>query len=261
MGACESMQAKAAVTLTVVLTASLLAGSWAAKMPSCEEDTAAHCLGEDADMSPEGIDKCLQGLASRSADCENYLKIVKACSSDLKDGPCARAQEDGEEMLCLIVRTKPAELSADCQASLPKKEEAKGLKKYWADGKRELSAEEEGLLDEEDKDIYKGWHTRKFKGKKNEKSRERDYVVKVAKKERATKLVTEAVANAVKVQGLTDKDDKTAEESALQVVEDEMKKALKEDLTKTLKPFSKSEKRSIARAALKMARKAAKSEM
>ena len=84
-------------------------------------------------------------------------------------------------------------------------------------------------------DIYKGWHTRKFKGKKNEKSRERDYAVKVAKKERATKLVTEAVANAVKVQGLTDKDDKTAEESALQVVEDEMKKALKEDLTKTLK--------------------------
>ena len=71
--------------------------------------------------------------------------------------------------------------------------------------------------------------------KKNEKSRERDYAVKVAKKERATKLVTEAVANAVKVQGLTDKDDKTAEESALQVVEDEMKKALKEDLTKTLK--------------------------
>ena len=70
---------------------------------------------------------------------------------------------------------------------------------------------------------------------KNEKSRERDYAVKVAKKERATKLVTEAVANAVKVQGLTDKDDKTAEESALQVVEDEMKKALKEDLTKTLK--------------------------
>ena len=119
------------MTLTVVLTASLLAGSWAAKMPSCEEDTAAHCLGEDADMSPEGIDKCLQGLASRSADCENYLKIVKACSSDLKDGPCARAQEDGEEMLCLIVRTKPAELSADCQASLPKKEEVKGLKKYW----------------------------------------------------------------------------------------------------------------------------------
>ena len=151
-------------------------------------------------------------------------------------------------------------------------------------------------------DIYKGWHTRKFKGKKNEKSRERDYAVKVAKKERATKLVTEAVANAVKSQGLTDKDDKTAEESALQVVEDEMKKALKEDLTKTLKvmpvarghcgarsltqmcarmrpltqaqqaakihvrthaaqPFSKSEKRSIARAALKMARKAAKSEM
>ena len=42
-----------------------------------------------------------------------------------------------------------------------------------------------------------GWHTRKFKGKKTDKSRERDYAVKVAKKERATKLVTEAVAAAM----------------------------------------------------------------
>ena len=32
-----------------------------------------------------------------------------------------------QEMLCLIVRTKPAELSAKCQAALPKKEEVKGF--------------------------------------------------------------------------------------------------------------------------------------
>ena len=43
-----------------------------------------------------------------------------------------------------------------CQAALPKKEEAKGLKKYWADGKRELDESELSQLDEEDKDIYTG---------------------------------------------------------------------------------------------------------
>lgn len=166
-------------------------------MPSCEEDTVANCLGEEADMSPEGIDKCLRGLPSRSASCEEYLKLVKECAEDLDSGPCSRAREDGEEMLCLIVRTKPAELSSSCQAALPKPEEAKGLKKFWADGKRELTPAEEGELNEEDKDIYSGWHTRKFKGKKTEKSKERDYAVKVAKKERAMKLVKEAVTAAM----------------------------------------------------------------
>jgi hypothetical protein len=97
----------------------------AAKMPSCEEDTVASCLGDDADMSPEGIDKCLRALPARSTSCEEYLKIVKECSEDLDSGPCSRARDDGEEMLCLIVRTKPDELSAACQAALPKKEEVK----------------------------------------------------------------------------------------------------------------------------------------
>ena len=184
-------------TVALVLVLFLASSVWAGKMPSCEEDTVANCLGDDADMSPQGIDKCLRGLPSRSASCEEYLKIVKECAEDLDSGPCNRARDDGEEMLCLIVRTKPAELSTSCQAALPKKEEVKGLKKFWADGKRELTPAEEGELNEEDKDIYTGWHTRKFKGKKTDKSRERDYAIKVAKKERATKLVTDAVAAAM----------------------------------------------------------------
>ena len=103
----------------------LLGLATAAKMPSCEDDTVASCLGDDADMSPEGIDKCLRALPTRSTSCEEYLKIVKECSEDLDSGPCSRARDDGEEMLCLIVRTKPDELSAACQAALPKKEEVK----------------------------------------------------------------------------------------------------------------------------------------
>jgi hypothetical protein len=41
----------------LLLLAFLIATASAAKMPSCEEDTAANCLGDDADMSPEGIEK------------------------------------------------------------------------------------------------------------------------------------------------------------------------------------------------------------
>jgi len=41
----------------LALLALLAASASAAKMPTCEEDTAAHCLGDDADMSPEGIEK------------------------------------------------------------------------------------------------------------------------------------------------------------------------------------------------------------
>jgi len=44
----------------LLLVASLLATAGAAKMPSCEDDTGAHCLGDDADMSPEGIDKVME---------------------------------------------------------------------------------------------------------------------------------------------------------------------------------------------------------
>ena len=36
--------------------AALVIGAGAAELPSCESDTAAHCLGEDADMSREGVE-------------------------------------------------------------------------------------------------------------------------------------------------------------------------------------------------------------
>ena len=44
------------MTRMLALVALVVAAS-AAKMPSCEEDTVANCLGDDADMSPEGIEK------------------------------------------------------------------------------------------------------------------------------------------------------------------------------------------------------------
>ena len=53
---------------------------------------------------------------------------------------------DGDAMPCLILRNKPADLSAACAAALPVKEEATGLKKFWADGKRFLEEHEVPLL-------------------------------------------------------------------------------------------------------------------
>jgi hypothetical protein len=202
------------------------------------------------------LTQCLNALSSRSATCEDYLKIVKACAEDLKDGACSRARDDGEEMLCLIVRTKPSELSSGCQGALPKKEEVKGLKKFWANGKRELEDSEMSELNAEDKDIYTGWHTRKFKGKKTEKSRERDYAVKVAKKERTAKLMTEAVTVA-----MTKHADPSVK-AALAAVKEEFAKEVEADLTKTLtkNTFSKSELETIAKAAFKAA-KAAKADL
>jgi hypothetical protein len=44
-------------TACLLALLALLASASAAKMPTCEEDTAANCLGDDADMSPEGIEK------------------------------------------------------------------------------------------------------------------------------------------------------------------------------------------------------------
>ena len=96
----------------------------AVELPSCDDETGAHCVGEDADLSPEGINACLEGLGDqRSGRCTNYLAVMKGCATDLKgDGVCASAAADGEGMPCLIQRVKPEQLSADCQSVLPKDE-------------------------------------------------------------------------------------------------------------------------------------------
>ena len=36
----------------------------AAPLPSCESDTSSHCLGDGADLSPEGIEACLQACTT-----------------------------------------------------------------------------------------------------------------------------------------------------------------------------------------------------
>ena len=134
----------------------LLAGALALShaLPNCEAETEASCLGEDADMSPEGIAACLVKLAEKSADCTTYLGMMAGCADDLKpDAICGEAASNGEAMPCLLQRTKPEALSAACQATLPSDDKS-GLAKFWADGKRQLHINEISELNAEDKDTY-----------------------------------------------------------------------------------------------------------
>jgi len=225
-----------------------------ANLPSCEEDTEKYCLGEDADMSPEGIEACLGALSDRSQRCSDYLKLLEACKVDISsDGVCAAAHGDGETMPCLLQRTKPEALSESCQAALPKSEK-KGLAKFWADGKRQLNINEIADLNAEDKDTYNRWQKRK-KGKKTDKDKERDYAVKAAKRERVIDLMTAAVKEAVAASA------EPSVKMAIEVASKEAKRALDEDMTGTLKPFPKAELENIARDAYKVAVKAKKEEL
>ena len=233
----------------------LLAPSSALEMPSCEDDTAAHCLGDDADMSSEGIDACLAALTDRSQRCTDYLKMLEACKADISgDGVCASAHGDGETMPCLLQRTKPEALSESCRATLPK-DDAKGLAKFWADGKRQLNINEIADLNADDKDTYNRWKAKKAKKGKTDKDKERDYAVKAAKRERVIDLISSAVKEAVAAASEPDV------KMAIEVAKAEAQKALDEDMTGTLKAFGKTELENMARDAYKAAVKAKKTEL
>jgi len=239
--------------LRVTIATLALLAVRAVELPSCDDETGAHCVGDDADLSPEGINACLEGLGDkRSGRCSSYLALMKACSNDLKDdGACASAAMDGEGMPCLIQRVKPEQLSQDCQDALPK-DELKGLAKFWKEGKRMLDINEIADLNADDKDTYNRWKKKKG-GAKSAKQKERDYAIKTQKKEQTVTQVTQAVVDALAGGELT-------LEAATTLVKKESKAALDADMTGTLKPFSKGEVAGIAKEALKQAKKA-KSEL
>merc|ERR1719498_2044085 len=157
--------------------------------------------------------------------------MLSACTTDLEgDGVCADAHRNGETMPCLVQRVKPESLSEACQAVLPAQEAVKGLKKFWADGKRTLLIDEIMELNADEKDTYEKWQKKK-KGKKTEKDREREYAIKQAKREKTEKRVAEAGAAAAKA--ALEKGGGDAKKAALEAVEAEWKVAMSEDMTNT----------------------------
>lgn len=234
---------------TLLLLGALLAAA-ALEMPSCEDDTSAHCLGEDADMSPEGIDACLAGLGDKkSARCTAYGALMAACAEDTARGAvCGQAHAEGEGVPCLLQRVKPEQLTEACQAALPH-EDLKGLAKFWKEGKRQLSIDEISELNVDDKDTYNRW-TKKKKGRKTEKDKDRDYAVRKAKRERVTELLTTSVAE--HVQGAATK---PSVEACVKFAKGKADAHIAEDMTKTLTPFAKSELTGMCKTALNGAQK------
>ena len=89
--------------LSVALPLLLASSATGVALPSCEDEISANCLGDDADMSNEGIRKCLDALAEKSELCTTYLTMMGACASDIAEGAvCGAAHMDGETMPCLI---------------------------------------------------------------------------------------------------------------------------------------------------------------
>lgn len=218
----------------------------AVELPSCEADIEAYCVGESQDLSSSGIAKCLESLDGRSDRCSNYLALMTSCETDIgAGGVCENAVREGEAVPCLVQRMKPEQLSAACAAALPK-DNKKGLAKFWAEGKRVLLIDELAELSADEKDTYNGWKKRKG-AVRTDKDKERQYAIKTQKKVQAVKQVTAAVAERLKSGELT-------EERAQKLASREAKTAVQEDMTGTLKAFTKGELASIAKEALTLAR-------
>ena len=232
----------------------LAASVLSAPLPSCSDDEGA-CVGEGMDLSPEGIMACLKGLEGRSEGCTAYLQLLEGCAAELTlpNGICGQASADGETATCLIQRVQPSDLSEACRASLPKVEVATGLAGLWADGKRQLDEAEVGTLNEDDLDTYQRW-LKKKKGPKSSKMKERDFAVKVQKKEKAQKAMEEAALSAaVAAGGGASKD---VQELVVEAAKVSFDKSVKEDKTGTLKAgmFSNTHFASVAKKAIKDAK-------
>ena len=130
---------------------------------------------------------------------------------------------------------------------------ADGLAGLWADGKRQLEEAEVGTLNEDDLDTYQRW-LKKKKGPKSSKMKERDFAVKVQKKEKAQKAMEEAALSAaVAAGGGASKD---VQELVVEAAKVSFDKSVKEDKTGTLKAgmFSNTHFASVAKKAIKDAK-------
>ena len=235
----------------------LLAALLALAMPSCENDTNAHCIYDGADLSPEAIDACLKNLGDKASnECKNYLTLIDACKAELQNnGICASAMQDGEAAPCLIQRTPKDKLSKECADALPAEEELKGLAKLWVEGKREIEPEEFQQLNKEDKNTYTRWMTKRKQKSKGKKGKQRDFAVR-EKKKSVTKAAVLASAKSAAEEAAAAGDGREQMKSKVELAaRKQMAVELKNDKTGTLKEFTKAEMKEIVKTALKFGSK------
>ena len=117
---------------------------------------------------------------------------MEGCAADISSGgACNGAHRDGEAVPCLMQRVAPDQLTEACRAALPK-DEAKGLAKFWADGKRHLLIDEIMDLSADEKDTYERW--KKKKGARRRRRTRSASSGEEGEQEKTTQLVTEEVA-------------------------------------------------------------------
>uniref|UniRef100_K1PME7 Uncharacterized protein n=1 Tax=Magallana gigas TaxID=29159 RepID=K1PME7_MAGGI len=117
--------------------------------------------------------------------------------------------------------------------------QAKGLfGLYWKDGKRELSEDEVGELIGDELDTYLRW-VKKKKGAKSQRGKERDYAVRTAKKASASKAIVSAAAAAARAAKAAGESVKGQQAAAQVAAETAADNAVKNDMTGTLKPFTR----------------------
>jgi len=187
------------ISMLAVTALHCLASVRAGETPSCETDIVAHCLGDDADMSPGGIQACLLNLVDRSALCNEYLTIVGACSDEIgKGGICEGDHKEGDTMPCLIHRTKPDDLSVSCHNTLPVEEVKTGLKDtVWKNGKVLLFDHEIAKLDANDADTYERWVKKKNKNKKSAHGKDKDYAILKMKQDKAKQKLAKDIISSL----------------------------------------------------------------
>lgn len=84
----------------------------------CDEAYGAHCPEEIG--WPVG--DCLKKQAGLSSACNDFISLQDRCKADI-DKFCIGKEYTGDLIPCLTEWTKPADLSAECVAALPSKEQ------------------------------------------------------------------------------------------------------------------------------------------
>mmetsp|Transcript_29059 Transcript_29059/g.89930 ORF Transcript_29059/g.89930 Transcript_29059/m.89930 type:complete len:175 (+) Transcript_29059:710-1234(+) len=108
------------------------------------------------------LGKCLQDPSKHeaatdiSAGCQDFIALHTTCSAEFAGGTCGGSAFTDDALLCLTNWMNPADVSADCTAALPAKEEkievevdeATLLKRAKRKRAREKAAEEVRKLNE-----------------------------------------------------------------------------------------------------------------
>lgn len=236
----------------LILTMFYIPSVWSGDLPSCSNEVSSFCLGKGADLSPEGINACLQSDPGRlSSSCRDHFKLMAGCAEELSgDGICGNDHANGDGVVCLLQRTAPEKISQSCKDAFPQEEEKTGLAKFWADGKQFLSDEDVASLNEDEQDTYQRWVKRKkSRGRTNT---DRDYAIRKEKQSKAEQIIVHKVTQIAKRALSTGKAVKSVRKLVMKNIKQECRSVMKTD---KIVSFKKSDFKRLTKRTIKQAQK------